>query len=42
MKEYTGFDIKDWITTNVNWLQDFKTETIDFLIQNNLDKYLIW
>ena len=42
MKIYSGFDLKHWIDTNVNWENDFKKETINYLKQNNLDQYLIW
>jgi hypothetical protein len=42
MKMYSGFDIKGWINTHVNWEADFKSETINYLKQNNLDQYLIW
>lgn len=42
MKEYSGFDIKTWIETNVNWEQDFKAETLKYLRDNNLDQYLVW
>ena len=42
MKIYSGFDLKNWIDTNVNWENDFKKETINYLKQNNLDQYLIW
>ncbi|MCL2598246.1 MAG: hypothetical protein FWD66_11490 [Paludibacter sp.] len=42
MKEYSGFDIKNWIATNIKWENDFKTETIQYLKDNNLTQYLIW
>lgn len=42
MKEYSGFDIKNWIEKNVNWKSDFKPEMMDFLKQNKLEQYLIW
>ncbi len=42
MKKYSGFDIKNWIETNVNWEGDFKAETMKYFKQNNLDQYLIW
>jgi hypothetical protein len=42
MKEYSGFDIKNWITTSINWENDFKAETIQYLNDNNLTQYLIW
>ena len=42
MKEYTGFDIKNWIATNIHWENDFKPETMQYLKNNNLSQYLIW
>ncbi|HPW65930.1 MAG TPA: hypothetical protein PLS84_02480 [Salinivirgaceae bacterium] len=39
---FSGFDIKSWIERNVDWENDFKKETMQFLKQNNLDQYLIW
>ncbi|MDR0572850.1 MAG: hypothetical protein LBG96_02270 [Tannerella sp.] len=42
MEEYSGFDIKNWITTNIDWENDFKTETIQYLKDNNLTQYLVW
>ncbi|MCK9220968.1 MAG: hypothetical protein M0P47_13095 [Bacteroidales bacterium] len=42
MKEYSGFDIKRWIETNVNWEADFKADTMKYFLDNNLHQYLIW
>ena len=42
MQEYSGFNIKNWISTNINWKNDFKAETIRYLEDNNLTQYLIW
>lgn len=42
MKEYSGFNIKNWIETNVNWESDFKAGTMKFMRDNNLNQYLIW
>jgi len=42
MKEFTGFDIKDWINKNVDWKNDFDKETIEFFEKNKLDIYLKW
>jgi len=42
MKEYTGFDIKNWIVTNVHWENDFKPDTMQYLKDNTLGQYLIW
>ena len=42
MNEYAGFNIKSWIATNINWENDFKAETIQYLKDNNLTQYLVW
>jgi hypothetical protein len=42
MKEYSGFDIKNWIKSNIDWKKDFKPEMIRYLKKNNLTQYLIW
>lgn len=40
--EYSGFDIKNWINSNVNWELDFKKDTLEHLQSANLMQYLIW
>ncbi len=42
IKEFSGFDIKQWITTNVNWQVDLSTEMKQHLGKNKLEQYLIW
>jgi hypothetical protein len=42
MKEYSGFDIKNWVEANIDWENDFKAETIQYLRNNNLTQYLAW
>jgi hypothetical protein len=42
MKEFTGFDIKNWINQNINWKDDFDNETTKYLEENDLDRYLKW
>jgi len=42
IKEYSGFNIKQWITRNVNWKRDLRKETITHFKKNKLDQYLIW
>jgi hypothetical protein len=42
IKEFTYFDLKDWILNNVNWRMDLSRETILHLGKNNLDHYLAW
>jgi hypothetical protein len=40
--EFSGFDIKNWIATNIDWEKDFKPQTIAFFKENGLDQYLKW
>jgi hypothetical protein len=42
MRDYSGFDIRNWIDTNVKWEVDFKPEAIKYFQDNNLTQYLIW
>jgi hypothetical protein len=42
IKKYSGYDIKSWITTNVNWQKDFKKETMTYCKTKELEQYLIW
>jgi len=42
IKEYSGFDMKQWITNNINWEDDFKEETMRYFRENNLEQYLKW
>ncbi|HZO71904.1 MAG TPA: hypothetical protein VFB60_06845 [Ktedonobacteraceae bacterium] len=42
IKEFSGFDIKEWIKNNVNWPADLLSETRQHLGKNNLDQYLVW
>ena len=42
INEYSGFDIKRWISANIKWETDFKAEMIEHLKKNDLIQYLIW
>jgi hypothetical protein len=42
IKTYSGYDLKLWTDTNINWANDFNTETIDHFAGNNLLQYLLW
>lgn len=42
INEYSGFNLKKWISDNIDWANDFKAETIEFLTQENLYGYLKW
>ena len=40
--EFSGYDLKTWINTNMNWSADFMPETIAHLEAQTLLQYLIW
>ncbi|MBA7574722.1 hypothetical protein ES708_16537 [subsurface metagenome] len=42
IKEYSSFDIKQWIENNINWSGDFRIDTMQYFRDNNLDQYLKW
>lgn len=42
MYDTTGFDIKTWITQNIEWEQDVETSFYTHLRTNDLLKYLKW
>jgi hypothetical protein len=42
ISEYSGYNLKIWIDTNIDWKNDFNTETIQHLTDNNLLQYLLW
>jgi len=42
IKEYSGFDIQQWIENNINWSGDFRIGTMQYFRDNNLDQYLKW
>jgi len=42
IKEYSGYDLRLWTDTNVNWAEDFAAETTSHFTDNNLLQYLIW
>ena len=42
IKEHSGFDMREWIQNKIDWGNDFKTETMQFFRNNNLDQYLVW
>ena len=42
IKKYTGFDLKNWVRTNVKWEEDFDSQTLKHLKQHKLEQYLIW
>jgi hypothetical protein len=40
--DFSGFNLKQWIETNIDWKTDFNAETIQHFTENNLLEYLIW
>ncbi len=42
IKDYTGFDIHDWIEKNICWADDLSVDFYDYLRRNDMEKYLIW
>ncbi len=42
IKIFTGFDLKDWISKNIDWKNDLQKETVKQFERNELLKYLIW
>ena len=39
---YTGFDIRDWINQNIDWMNDFSPQMRETILKNELENYLIW
>ena len=42
IREYSGYDLKNWISNNMDWVNDFKPETIAHFEELNLLQYLLW
>jgi hypothetical protein len=42
IKTHSGYDLKLWTDTNIDWANDFNTETIAHFTENNLLQYLLW
>lgn len=42
IKEYSGYNLKSWIDTNMDWANDFKPDTITHFQEQNLLQYLLW
>lgn len=42
MRTFTGFDIDAWIKANIDWHNDFATDTLTHFRSNNLLPYLEW
>ncbi|MDG2953106.1 hypothetical protein [Exercitatus varius] len=42
MAEFTGFNLKSWLESNVDWINDIDKEFRQHLERNNLISYLTW
>jgi len=42
LKEFSGFNMKDWIEKNVKWKEDISGELCEHLTDGDLLKYLTW
>ncbi|RKO72547.1 hypothetical protein D7322_07070 [Sphingobacterium puteale] len=42
IKEYSGYNLKNWTETNIDWANDFNAETTQHLTEKNLLQYLLW
>ena len=42
IKDYSGYDLKLWTDTNIDWANDFNAETTAHFTDNNLLQYLLW
>jgi len=42
LQKYSGFNIRAWITQNVNWTQDLDKDFVKHLDTNELTQYLTW
>jgi hypothetical protein len=42
ISDYSSYNLKQWIETNIQWKNDFNVETINHLTENNLLQYLLW
>lgn len=42
IKELSGFDIRLWIESNIDWSSDLKRDTMQYFRENVLDQYLKW
>lgn len=42
IKKFTGYDIKSWIDTYIDWENDFDKVTATYFQNNDLTQYLVW
>ncbi|MBD5198910.1 MAG: hypothetical protein HDS83_00775 [Bacteroidales bacterium] len=39
---FTGYDIRNWINRNIDWMNDFTPQMRESIEKNGLENYLIW
>ena len=42
IKIHSGYDLKLWTDSNIDWANDFNAETITHFSDSNLLQYLLW
>jgi hypothetical protein len=42
INEYSGYNLKSWIDTNIDWAAELKPETVTHFQEQNLLQYLLW
>lgn len=42
LMKYSGFDIRSWIDSNINWINDLEESFVKHLKENDLTQYLNW
>lgn len=42
ISEFSGFNLSNWIESNVQWQEDLENETLLYFRENDLEKYLTW
>jgi len=42
IREYSGYNLKQWTESNIDWAGDFNAETTAHFTDNNLLQYLLW
>ena len=42
IEECSGYNLHKWITTNIDWMNDFSTSMRKTVLDQDLEKYLIW
>lgn len=42
VEEFTGFDLHEWVSENIEWGSDLDRETMKHFRESRLDQYLTW